>query len=242
MVETLEDWDARYVAWKTSMEGKGLRVNLAKTKVLISDKDRGPSFTPGKYPCGVFRKGVGVNLIYCIYCTKWVHKRCSGVSGRLDAVADFRCRTCLRSEIVNEDSKKVEIDGVAYHKVDQFCYLDDMLSAGGGAEASSIARIKSGWKKFWELLPILTRHDRSLKAKGIPYTACVGSVMTYGSEAWTLKEEDIWRISRTDMQMIRWMCQVTLRDRKSSEELRDTWYYQHSCNVASEKAEILWTC
>ena len=45
--------------------------------------------------------------------------------------------------------------------------------------------------------------------------------MMYGSETWALKEEDIQRISRTDMQMVRWMCQVTLRDRKSSEELRD---------------------
>ena len=97
-----------------------------------------------------------------------------------------------------------------------------MLSAGGSAEASSIAQIKSGWKKFRELLPILTGRGRSLRAKGVLYTACVSSVMTYGSETWALKEEDIRRISRTDMQMVRWMCHVTLRDRKSSEELRDT--------------------
>ena len=100
------------------MEGKGLAVNLAKTKVIISDKNCGLSFTSGKYPCGVCHKGVGVNSIFCTYCNKWVHKRCSGVSGRLDAVADFRCRTCLVPEVVNSGSKKVELDGVAYDKVD----------------------------------------------------------------------------------------------------------------------------
>ena len=45
--------------------------------------------------------------------------------------------------------------------------------------------------------------------------------MLYGSETWSLKEEDISRISRTDMQMIRWMCHVSLSDRKSSEKLRN---------------------
>ena len=37
----------------------------------------------------------------------------------------------------------------------KFCYLGDMISAGGGAEESRIARIRCGWKKFRELLPLL---------------------------------------------------------------------------------------
>ena len=44
--------------------------------------------------------------------------------------------------------------------------------------------------------------------------------MIYGSETWPLKEEDSSRLQRTDMQMVRWMCRVSLRERKSSEELR----------------------
>ena len=31
--------------------------------------------------------------------------------------------------------------------VDKFCYLGDMLDAGGGAESSTVTRV-SGWKKF----------------------------------------------------------------------------------------------
>ena len=34
-------------------------------------------------------------LVKCVACHKWVHKRCSGISGRLGYVADFRCRRCL---------------------------------------------------------------------------------------------------------------------------------------------------
>ena len=94
-----------------------------------------------------------------------------------------------------------------------------MLSAGGGAEASTITRIRSGWKKFRELLPLLTGRMFSHKTKGKLYSACV-SVMLYGSETWPLKEDDINRIARTEKTMIRWMCNVTLRDRVPSDELR----------------------
>ena len=45
--------------------------------------------------------------------------------------------------------------------------------------------------------------------------------MVYGSETWPLKVEDIPRISRADKMMIRWMCNVSLKDGRSSDELRE---------------------
>ena len=56
--------------------------------------------------------------------------------------------------------------------------------------------------------------------KGKLYSACVQSVMIFGSETWAVKVEDTQRLERTERMMVRWMCGVTLRDRKSSEELR----------------------
>ena len=70
-------------------------------------------------------------------------------------------------------------------------------------------------------MPLLTSRVISHKVKGRLYNACVRSVILYGSETWPLKEEDIQRICRTDNMMVRWICGVTLRDRKSSKELRD---------------------
>ena len=52
--------------------------------------------------------------------------------------------------------------------VDKFCYLGDMLDAGGGAES----RVRSGWEKFREFLPLLTTKAISLKVKGELYAAC----------------------------------------------------------------------
>ena len=60
----------------------------------------------------------------------------------------------------------------------------------------------------------------SLKMKGQVYSACVRSGMTYGSETWALKVEHEEKLNRAEMRMIRWMCGVSLRDRKTSAELR----------------------
>ena len=46
--------------------------------------------------------------------------------------------------------------------VDKFCYLGDMLSADGDADAAVEARIRIGWNKFRQLLPLLTSRDISL--------------------------------------------------------------------------------
>ena len=42
-----------------------------------------------------------------------------------------------------------------YEGVNHFCCLGDMISAGGRVEASTIARIRSGWKSFRVVLPLL---------------------------------------------------------------------------------------
>ena len=45
--------------------------------------------------------------------------------------------------------------------------------------------------------------------------------MVYGSETWPMKADDLLRLVRTERMMVRWMCGVTLKDRKASVELLD---------------------
>ena len=47
-----------------------------------------------------------------------------------------------------------------------------MISAGGGAQDKVIARTRSEWKKFMDLLPILTCRDISLCLKGRVPSKC----------------------------------------------------------------------
>ena len=94
-----------------------------------------------------------------------------------------------------------------------------MLSAGGGAEASSVTRTRCAWKKFRELLPILSSPTFYLKEKGSFYQACVRPVLLYGSETWPVKEEDLVMLHRIEMSMLRWMPHATFKDRIPSKDL-----------------------
>jgi len=40
--------------------------------------------------------------------------------------------------------------------VDKFCYLGDMLSVDGDSDTAVEARIRIGWNKFKQLVPLLT--------------------------------------------------------------------------------------
>ena len=54
--------------------------------------------------------------------------------------------------------------------VSSFCYLGDMLSAGGGCEIVVTTRVKTAWRKFRELLPVLTSRHLSYKTHGHVYS------------------------------------------------------------------------
>jgi len=54
--------------------------------------------------------------------------------------------------------------------VDKFCYLDDMLSVDGDADATVETGIRIGWNKFGQLVPLLTSEDISLIMRGDPTT------------------------------------------------------------------------
>ena len=78
--------------------------------------------------------------------------------------------------------------------------------------------VRCAWGKFRELAPILTSRGASLKVKGKVYSACVQCVMTYGSETWPMRVENMRRLEKAEKMMIRWMCGVTLRNGKTGEE------------------------
>jgi len=77
----------------------------------------------------------------------------------------------------------VDIGGDAnLESVDKFCYLGDMLSVDGDADAAVETRIRIGWNKFRQLVPVLTNKDISLKVRGILYSSCVLRSMLHVSE------------------------------------------------------------
>ena len=64
-----------------------------------------------------------------------------------------------------------------------FCYRRDMLSAADGCELSTTTCVKTAWKKFKELLPILFSHHLSFRTRGHVYSSCAWA-MLHASETW----------------------------------------------------------
>ena len=221
IADTLEGCIAKLRAWKSSMERKGLRVNMKKTKIMVSGIGLDLLQDTGKFPCAVCRRGVGANSISCSKCKMWVHKKCSNIKGRLVANPGYECPRCqgVARPIDGRPVTQVDVDGTSLDVEANFCYLGDMLCAGGGCERAIATRCCVAWGKFRKLLPILTRRHLSYKIRGEVYSACVRSSMLHASETWAPNAADLQRLRRNDRAMMRWICRVKLNDDVSSEVL-----------------------
>ena len=67
--------------------------------------------------------------------------------------------------------------------------------------------------KFRELLLFLTSSAPPLEMKRRVYASCVRSSMPYGSETRPLLVDVGLKFERAEMQMIRWMCGVAMKDK-----------------------------
>ena len=90
IAETEEELIKGLNEWKDNVESKGMRVNMNKTKVMISGERqivRQKDVIIVRWPCRVCSKGVGSNSVQCSSCQKWVQKKCSGLKGSMSKVA-----------------------------------------------------------------------------------------------------------------------------------------------------------
>ena len=219
--ETPELLEDKLSTWKLNFEQKGLRVNMGKTKVLISGPNLDLLKDTGRHPCGVCRKGTGANSILCSTCSHWVHHGCSDVKGRLVEDPVFKCRRCLGKArpIDARSAVKFKVNDHELDIVNEFCYLGDTVSAGGGCERAIVTRVRCAWSKFRELQPLLTSRSISLKRRGHLFSSCVRRVLLHAAECWPTTKNDMDRLRRTDRSMIRWMLKVRLKDRTPAASL-----------------------
>ena len=179
--------------WKTEMEKKGLHVNMGKTKIMESGINLDVLKKSGKYPCDVCLTGVGsTNAILFDGCEHWVHKKCSGIKGRLLHESEFTCCPRVLLPWGHALSRR-------------------WLRAG----CNHTLQMCMG--KFRQLLPLLTNCQVPLLTRGKVYSSCVRSVMLNATETWAMKEDALNRLRHNDRAMIRWICNVNAKDEVSSD-------------------------
>jgi len=96
--------------------------------------------------------------------------------------------------------------------VDEFCYLGDMLSVDGDADAAVETRIRIGWNKCRQLVQLLTNRDIPLTVRGRLYGSCVRSSMLHGRETWPVRKENEVARRRAEVRIVGWICNVKLQD------------------------------
>ena len=128
-----------------------------------------------------------------LVCHKWEHRKCSGIKGGMyNVIKTFVCRDCVNPVTITN----LEL-------VDKFCYLGDMLSVDGDADAAVETRIRTGWNKFRQLVPF---HWLTLCTLNI-------HLLTY-----LLNEV---ALQQAEMRVIIWMCGVKLQDRVPGKGMRE---------------------
>jgi hypothetical protein len=237
MADIMEELQLKFDRWKSVIERKGLKVNMGKTKVMVSGEG-GERVVSRIDPCGVCDKRVKANSVLCIGCKKWVHKRCSGVKGALKKVeGTFKCKRCV-SEAMNREVETGLNDGI--ERVESYVYLGNKLNAGGGCLNAVTSRVRVGWMKFRELHGVLCGRKWSVKMKGRVYRACVRAAMIYGGETWVMRKEEECVLQRAERAMVRMMCGVKLRDRKSSSELMSMVRLSEDIVTLVRKSKLRW--
>lgn len=218
MSENIEDLRSKFDRWKDSLVKKGMKINIGKTKLMVNGT-KGEVLKSRIDPCGICGRRVMKNSVCCTLCGKWIHSRCAKVKRVTNSLARmFECDNCKKNEEMPERIVKLNDE---VETVNAFNYLGDRINACGGCEAAVTLRMRLGWLKFRECGELLTGRRFTLRMKGRIYQSCVRSCMLYGSETWTLKEDELSILRRTERAMVRTMCGVKLTDRKKSDELME---------------------
>jgi len=140
--ETKDDLIKRLNEWMDFVENRGMRINMIKTKVMINGEWQKVTQKAVRWPRGVCGRGLGNNSMQCTICQKWVHTKFSDIKGSVYKVMKtFICRGCM-IPVSDTGCRNVDIGVNAnLELVDKFCYLGDMLSVEGDADAAVETRI-----------------------------------------------------------------------------------------------------
>ena len=93
--------------------------------------------------------------------------------------------------------------------------MGDTFDGDGKADLAGTAMIGNGWMKFQKLLPFLTSRASSLETSGRVYVSCIRNNKTR-----SLRADVGLKFERAEVQMIRWMSGISMKGRRTNEELR----------------------
>ena len=131
--------------------------------------------------------------------------------------------------------KEVQVGPDKLEVVASFCYPGHMLSAAGGCKLSTTTRVKTAWKKFKDLLPVLSSRHLSFKTRGGVYSSLC-------AERNAPCQPNLQHLQRNDRAMIRQICNVRPQDIVTTRSNELLVRLGSGPNSEGEKTPMIWTC
>ena len=127
-----------------------------------------------------------------------------------------------------EDCIPLTVHGSVIDHVDAFRYLGSMVTSNGRSSTDVHQCIAAASRAFGCLLRALfCSRDLSVCTKRLIYNTCVLSVLLYGSESWTLLQQDVRRLEKFHHHCIATILGISKRTRWQSHifnvSLRTRW-------------------
>jgi len=111
-----------------------------------------------------------------------------------------------------------------------------------GDDAAVETRIRIGWNKFRQLVPLLTNKNISLIVRGRLYSSCVQSSLLHRSETWSMRKENELAFQWAEMRQVRWTCGIKLQDRVPSKRLRERLVLDDNLGTTAKQVAMVWAC
>jgi hypothetical protein len=127
----------------------------------------------------------------------------------------------------------LSLAGTQLELVERFVYLGSCVSAGGTIKDEVTSRIAKARLAFTNLKHLWRRRDIPLLLKGRVYKATVRAVLLYGCETWSLRAEDLRKLSVFDNRCLRSIARVWWDQHVKNDDLQQRIFGADSRNLES---------
>ena len=218
---------------KEAMEEKG----LSKCR-----KDKDHDLWYGTGPLAEFRRVSMCHLSSAMAASTWCTRNAVGSSAwQRTLITDVHgARELHPPWMADHRGKSIGPDKLEV--VASFCSLGDMLSAAGGCELSTTTRVITAWKKFMELLPVLSSRHLFFKTCGRVDSSCAECNVP-SSETCPMTKPNLQRLQwqgndQTDLQ-----CQAARHCRHQIQWATCmAWHWGSGPHSEGQKAPLVRTC
>ena len=122
--------------------------------------------------------------------------------------------------MTNSTEKSISVNGVQIEYCSEYIYLGQTISMTGHWEKEINRRIGQTWGKFWSLKSIILEKSIRLNLRLEILKSCVLTVLTYGSQTWSLTKSQTKKIQVCQRKMERKILDIKIKDKVKNEEVR----------------------